>query len=115
MTKGEESSNMPTIHINTGAMRQLGQIFVRLDEQIGNQIEPQIRNYIGQLDGDWQGASRQHFDQVFQDWRNAINRIVQQGEQIGRHLQNTAQEFDNVDAGNNSQFSKPVYISKKQL
>src|ERR1700680_3425279 len=106
---------MPTIHINTGAMRQLGQVFVRLDEQIGNQIEPQIQNFIGQLDGDWQGVSRQHFDQVFQDWRNAIKRIVQQGEQIGLHLQNTAQDFDNVDAANHSPVSKPVYIPKKPL
>ena len=79
-------------------MRQLGQVFVQLNELIGNQTEPQIQNHIGQLEGDWQGVSRQRFEQMFQEWRAAANRIVAQGEEIGRHLQNTAQQFENVDS-----------------
>jgi uncharacterized protein YukE len=34
---------------------------------------------------------------MFQDWRSAANQIVQHGEDIGRHLQNTATSFENVD------------------
>ncbi len=88
---------MGVIHVNTDLMRQLGQVFVQLNDQISNQIEPSIQNHIGQLESDWQGISRQRFEQMFQDWRSAANQIVQNGEQIGQHLQNTATSFENVD------------------
>jgi WXG100 family type VII secretion target len=88
---------MATIHVNTEQMRQLGQVFVQNNDQL-HQSEGQIQNYIGQLEGDWQGVSRQRFEQMFQEWRAAADRIVSQGEEIGRHLQNTAQQFENVDS-----------------
>ena len=78
-------------------MRQLGQIFVQINDQLGNQAEPQIHNFIGQLEGDWQGVSRQRFEQMFQEWRAAADRVIVQGEEIGRLLQNTATLFENVD------------------
>ena len=89
---------MATIHVNTDLMRQLGQVFVQLNDQLKNQTEPQIQNHIGQLESDWQGVSRQRFEQMFQEWRAAADRIVSQGEDIGRHLQNTATQFENVDS-----------------
>lgn len=88
---------MGVIHVNTDLMRQLGQIFVQLNDQISNQIEPNIQNSTGQLEGDWQGISRQRFEQLIQEWRSATNQVVQVGEDLGRHLQNTAQQFENVD------------------
>lgn len=88
---------MGVIHVNTDLMRQLDQVFVQLNDQISSQIEPTIQNHIGQLEGDWQGISRQRFEQMFQDWRSAANQIVQNGEQIGQHLQTTATSFENVD------------------
>ena len=88
---------MATIHINTDLMRQLGQIFVQLNDLLHSQTEPQIQNYIGQLEGDWQGVSRQRFEQMFGEWRAAADRLVAQGEDLGRHLQNTATQFENVD------------------
>jgi WXG100 family type VII secretion target len=78
-------------------MRQLGQIFLQLNEQIQYQTEGQIQNYISQLESDWQGISRQRYEQLYQEWRNATNQIVNVGEDLGRHLQNTAQQFENVD------------------
>lgn len=33
---------MGTIHVNTDAMRQLGNLFAQLNEQIATQLEPQI-------------------------------------------------------------------------
>jgi WXG100 family type VII secretion target len=88
---------MATIHINTDLMRQLGQVFVQLNEQVQNQTEGQINNYIGQLEGDWQGVSRQKFEQLFQEWRSAVSQLVANGEDIGRHLQNTATMFEQAD------------------
>ena len=88
---------MASIHVNTDQMRQLGQVFVQNNNQL-QQSEGQIQNYIGQLEGDWQGVSRQRFEQMFQEWRAAADRIVAQGEEIGQHLQNTAQQFENVDS-----------------
>lgn len=88
---------MPTIHINTDQLRQLGQYFVQLNDQIQNQIEPQINNLTGQLENDWQGQSRYTYDNMFNDWRATVNRIVQNGEDIGRHLQSTADQFEQAD------------------
>ncbi|HLX39283.1 MAG TPA: WXG100 family type VII secretion target [Ktedonobacteraceae bacterium] len=88
---------MGVIHVNTDLMRQLGLIFVQLNDQIANQIEPNIQNQTNQLENDWQGISRQRFDQLIQQWRSATSQVVQTGEDLGRHLQNTAQQFENVD------------------
>jgi WXG100 family type VII secretion target len=88
---------MGTIHVNTDVMRQLGQVFVQLNDDIHSQTEAQINGHVGQLEGDWQGVSRQRFEQLFQDWRAAADQIVVKGEDIGRHLQNTAQQFESAD------------------
>ena len=88
---------MGTIHVNTDLMRQLGQVFNQLNDQIQNQIEPNIQNNTSQLENDWQGISRQRFDDLIQQWRSATNQVVQTGEDLGRHLQNTAQQFENAD------------------
>ncbi|HYK85991.1 MAG TPA: WXG100 family type VII secretion target [Ktedonobacteraceae bacterium] len=88
---------MGTIHVNTDLMRQLGQIFVQLNDQIANQIEPQIQSHTSSLESDWQGVSRQRYEQMFQDWRSATQRVVAAGEDLGRHLQDTATRFEQVD------------------
>ena len=88
---------MGVIHVNTDLMRQLGQVFVQLNDQIANQIEPNIQNHTSQLESDWQGISRQRYEQLVEEWRSATTRVVQTGEDLGRHLQNTAQQFENVD------------------
>ena len=88
---------MGTIHVNTDLMRNLGQIFVQLNDQVANQIEPQIQNHTSELESDWQGVSRQRYEQLYQEWRSATQRVVQAGEDIGRHLQDTATRFEQVD------------------
>jgi len=88
---------VPTIHVNTDQMRQLGQTFQNLNNEIGNNIEPQIQNQTSQLESDWQGVSRQRYDQLYNQWRSATQQVVQNGEQIGQHLQQTAQRFEEVD------------------
>src|SRR5712691_3427387 len=93
----KEFSTMATIHVNTDQMRQLGQVFVQMNDQIANQIEPQIQNYTNQLESDWQGVSRQRYEQLYQQWRSSTQQAVQAGEDIGRHLQDTATRFEQVD------------------
>jgi len=88
---------MGTIHVNTDLMRQLGQVFVSLNDQVSGQVEPQIQGHMGNLEGDWQGVSRQKYEQLYQDWRASADRLVAQGEDIGRHLQYTAQLFEQAD------------------
>jgi WXG100 family type VII secretion target len=88
---------MATIHINTDLLRQLGQHFTQLNDQIKNQIEPQINNLTGQLESEWQGQSRSTYDNLYSDWRATVERIVQNGEDLGRHLQNTAEQFEQID------------------
>ena len=88
---------MGTIHINTDLLRQLGRIFYQLNEQINNSIEPQIQNTTNQVESDWQGVSRQRYEQMYQEWRSAAQRIVQTGEDLGTHLQDTATRFEQAD------------------
>ena len=88
---------MSTIHVNTDLMRQLGNLFVQLNEQIASQLEPQIQHLTGQLESDWLGVSRQHFEYALSEWRATAARLVSNGEEIGRHLNETAVRFDNAD------------------
>ena len=88
---------MGTIHVNIDLMRNLGQIFVQLNDQIANQIEPQIQDHTNRLKGDWQGVSRQRYEQMYQQWRSATQQVVASGEEIGRHLQDTASRFEQAD------------------
>ena len=88
---------MGTIHINTDLLRQLGRVFYQLNEEINNSTEPQIQNTTNQVESDWQGVSRQRYEQMYQDWRSAAQRIVQVGEDLGNHLQDTATRFEQAD------------------
>ncbi len=88
---------MGTIHINTDLLRELGKVFIQLNEQIANSIEPQIQNVTGQVEGDWQGVSRQRYEQMYQEWRAATQRVVATGEDLGRHLQETSTRFEQAD------------------
>jgi WXG100 family type VII secretion target len=88
---------MATIHVNTDLMRQLGQVFVQLNDQIQNHFEPQIQNNTNQLESDWQGVSRQRYEQMYQQWRSASQQVIASGEDLGRHLQDTATRFEQVE------------------
>ncbi len=87
---------MGTIHINTDLLRQLGVYYVQLNEQINN-IESSIQGLTNQIEGDWQGVSRQMYENMFQQWRSATQNVVSNGEDLGRHLQDTATRFEQAD------------------
>jgi WXG100 family type VII secretion target len=88
---------MATIHVNTDVMRYVGRCFYQLNEQIENNTIPAIRNGIAQLESDWQGVSRQHFEQLFHEWESHARQLVELGERIGQHLIRTADAFDQAD------------------
>ena len=88
---------MATIHINTDLLRQLGQVFYQLNDSIQSNIETQIQSYTNQVEGDWQGVSRQTYEQLYQQWRTATANVVAAGEDLGRHLQTTATNFEQAD------------------
>lgn len=88
---------MGQIHVNTDLMRRLGMLFVQLNEQIANQLEPQIQQAAAQLDSDWVGVSYQHFSSVLIDWRATVARLTTYGEELGQHLQETATRFEQAD------------------
>ena len=88
---------MGNIHVNTDLMRHLGTIFAQLNEQIINQLEPQIQSAASQLESDWVGLSRQHFDELLTQWRSSVVSLTNWGESIGSHLQETAALFEQAD------------------
>jgi WXG100 family type VII secretion target len=88
---------VPTIHVNTDLMRNLGVIFNQLNDQIQNQIQPAILSNTTQLESDWVGVSRATFEQLLGTWRAAAVQLIQSGEDLGHHLQNTATTFEQAD------------------
>ena len=88
---------MGQIHVNTDLMRRLGQLFVSLNLEINNQLEPQIAHAAAELQSDWVGVSYQHFNEVLIDWRATVARLTTYGEELGQHLEHTAQMFEQAD------------------
>ena len=88
---------MSNIHVNRDAMRHLAYLFLQLNEQIINRIQPQILHSIGQLEIDWHDVSRQKFEELFSEWSTLATRITACGEEIGRHLQVTAEHLEKLD------------------
>jgi WXG100 family type VII secretion target len=88
---------MTLIEVNTDTMRQLGQYFVHVSHYLWDDARPHIENLIAQLEHAWQGHSRAKFEQYFAEWRHHAHELVELGYNIGQHLEQTAQAFDNAD------------------
>jgi WXG100 family type VII secretion target len=88
---------MATIHVNTDVMRQLGNRFLDWNNKMQNEMNPELRNLTAHLESDWQGVSRAHYDELVQRWEQNIANLVNNGEELGRHLTTTAQQFDEAD------------------
>ena len=88
---------MSQIAVNTDTMRCLGQLFVEVSHYLWDDQRPRIENYIHELEEYWQGHSRARFESLFAQWRHEVHEVVELGYQIGQHLEQTAQAFDNAD------------------
>ncbi|HEY7124595.1 MAG TPA: WXG100 family type VII secretion target, partial [Ktedonobacterales bacterium] len=90
-------SVMSQIAVNTDVMRQLGQCFVAVSHYLWDDQRPRIENLIAQLEHNWQGHSRARFEHLFAQWRHEVHEVVELGYEIGQHLEQTAQAFENAD------------------
>lgn len=88
---------MGKIHVNTDVMRDLGNRFIAWNDKLRNEVEPELRNLSGHLENDWRGLSRDHYDHLIQEWEQYINNFINSGEELGHHLTNTAQQFEEAD------------------
>lgn len=88
---------MGTIHINTDQLRILGQRFTQNNEYIRTQLIPELQRLSASIEEDWSGASRLRYDDLFQGWMQSALSLERWGEDIGQHISQTAQQFDNAD------------------
>jgi WXG100 family type VII secretion target len=88
---------MGTIHVNTDLMRELGQRFVECNLYMREQLIPQMQHITAQMEGDWVGASRYRYDELFNGWMQSSQSLVNWGTDIGNHVSQTANQLDNAD------------------
>lgn len=91
---------MPVIQIDTDKLRQLGNLFERLNQQIRNDIEVQIANLTNDLDnsaGGWRGNSRAHYESLYSQWRTSLESVVNVGNDLGRHMSTVAAAIEQAD------------------
>jgi WXG100 family type VII secretion target len=88
---------MGTIHINTDQLRTLGTRFTQNNEYIRDQLIPELQRLSSSIEGDWMGASRMRYDELFQGWMQSALSLERWGEDIGQHIYQTAQQFDTAD------------------
>ena len=85
-----------TIHINTELMRELGRRFQDNCEIARTRMISDLQSMNAQIEGDWVGLSRNHYDQLFHQWVQSAQSLITWGDEIGIHLTKTAEYFDNV-------------------
>ena len=86
-----------TIHVNTELMRQLGRRYQENCEFARSKMISELQGLTAQMEGDWVGMSRNHYNELFQHWCQSAQSLITWGEEIGLHLNKTAEFFDNVD------------------
>jgi WXG100 family type VII secretion target len=86
-----------TIHINTELMRDLAARFQLNCQYAQEKLIAELRAMSAQVESDWVGISRNHYDELFQQWCHSVQSLITWGEQIGTHLNNTANHFDQAD------------------
>ena len=86
-----------TIHVNTELMRELGRRFQLNCQYAQEKIIDELRAMTGQMEGDWVGVSRIHYDELFQHWCQSAQSLITWGQEIGVHLDKTANYFEQAD------------------
>jgi len=78
-------------------MQQLGKRFSDWNQYMRDQMMSELHNLSSQLENDWQGVSRQHYDGLLQNWESNVQRLISQGDDMGQHLYSTADRFNQAD------------------
>jgi len=85
------------IRVNTQLLLQLGGLFCQLNGQIHEQIKPQLQVLTTQLESDWQGQERNHYDQMFSEWNIKLDAVTHAGDELGHRLQNIVARLEQAD------------------
>ena len=88
---------MANIHVNTDVMRQLSGSLEYWSNYLRDGMLSAIQRLTGQLEGDWQGVSRVHYDDLLQQFHSETIVLINRAQELGQHLNTTANQFDNAD------------------
>ena len=88
---------MANIHVNTDTMRQLSGSLEYWSNYLRDGMLPAIQRLTGQLEGDWQGVSRLHYDELLQQFYSETMVLINRAQELGLHLNSTATQFDSAD------------------
>ncbi len=88
---------MSNIHVNTETMRQLSGSLEYWSNYLRDGMMPAIERLTSQLEIDWQGVSRQHYDELLQQFRGETLTLINRAQELGLHLNSTATQFDSAD------------------
>ncbi len=78
-------------------MFNLSQLFVQVSELLRSQGKPRIQNAMADLESDWQGVSRQHYEMLYQEWQGNVEHLMTLSETLGRRMQHCAQALELAD------------------
>jgi uncharacterized protein YukE len=85
------------IHVNTDTMRQLSGSLEYWGNYLRDGMLTAVQRLTSQLEVDWQGVSRQHYEQLINDFEQQTLALISKAEEIGVHLNTTANQFDSAD------------------
>jgi uncharacterized protein YukE len=88
---------MGNIHVDTDKMRQLAGSLEWWSGNLRDNMMPTLHTLTSQLEGDWLGANRQHYEQLFQTLQSNASILINSTEDLGTHLMNTANQLESVD------------------
>lgn len=88
---------MADIHVNTDVMRQLAGSLEYWSNYLRDGMTPAIQRLTSQLEGDWSGVSRVHYDDLLQQFHSETLVLINRAQELGQHLMNTANQFDSAD------------------
>lgn len=88
---------MSNIHVNTDIMRQLSGSLEYWSNYLRDGMLTAVERLTSQLEVDWQGVSRQHYDELLQQFRGESLTLISRAQELGLHLNNTAAQFDSAD------------------
>ena len=86
-----------TIHINTNQLRQLGTHFITCNKYIREKIIPELEHLSIIAEGEWTGASRLHYDELFHQWNIDAQNLFDSGIAINHYVSTTANKIDHAD------------------
>ncbi len=88
---------MGNIHVNTDSMRQLSGSLEYWSNYLRDGMITAVHRLTSQLETDWQGVSRQHYEQLITEFDQQTLALISKAEELGVHLNTTANQFDSAD------------------